>query len=123
MNQNSVDPQNSNNKQELDDELQNISYTYWKRDSDKNSLNEYNPQKRNTNAIEESSKNHLGSVWNKAGTWEEKHLTKIQVEEFLNSKLSEKSLKIENSIKLDKISSYIGDVFIIFLMKRCIMFL
>lgn len=99
-----------------DEETENIekpSYTYWKRESDNPFSNEFKPQKSDSNLSDNSqTSNNLGSAWNSAGTWEEKHLTKNQLEEYINKSLQAKPRSIADSISLDKISSYTGDVWL-----------
>jgi len=113
MERDSENLQNTRKEDHFVDDIENVSYTYWKRESDTPFSNQFVPQKSNPNLVEDASKNtntNYGSVWNKAGTWEEKHFTKNQIEQFINSNLSEKSIEFENYISLDKISSFSGDV-------------
>jgi hypothetical protein len=110
---NSNKKNNGNDSQEEDlDKIEKPSYTYWKRESDKPFSNEFKPQKSDSN-IDETSKstvNKYGSSWNKAGTWEEKHFTKTQIEEFFNQSLQNRSFKINDCCTIEKINSYSGDV-------------
>ena len=117
MNQDSIYSKPNDFNRELDEGLENISYTYWKRESDNPFSKEFNPQKNENPIIEDNiNKNSLfGSIWNKAGTWEEKHLIKTQVEDFITKRLSDSNSKIANSFILEKISSFSGDVIIFFL--------
>lgn len=97
-----------------EDEIDNIekpSYTYWKRESDNPFSNEFKPQKSDSNLSDNSqTSNNPGSAWNSAGTWEEKHLTKNQLEDYINKSLQSNVRTISDSIYIDKISSYTGDV-------------
>jgi len=115
-----MDQTNNNKISENDsgnDELENFekpSYTYWKRESDNPFSNEFKPSKSDPNLggeINNSSINTYGSAWNKAGTWEEKHFTKIQIEDFFNQYLQTKKSKFDDCCVLDTITSYVGDVF------------
>ena len=104
--------QNTKKIDHVEDDIKNVSYTYWKRESDTPFSNKFIPQKSNPILLEDftNTNTNYGSAWNKAGTWEEKHFTKNQIEEFINLNLSEKSIQYENSISLDNISSFSGDV-------------
>ena len=91
--------------------LEKPSYTYWKRESDKAADHtKFSPQLANPNNKEESNGNKVGSVWNKAGTWEEKKINKNQIEEFFNTKIKESEIVIKNAFKLSNFSGYTGDV-------------
>jgi hypothetical protein len=97
--------------EEENESIEKPSYTYWKRESDTPFSNEFRPQKSDSN-LGENSQNpgNFGSAWNRAGTWEEKHLTKNQIEEFFNKSLKNNTRILFNSMVVDKISSYSGDV-------------
>ena len=96
---------------EEDINLDKASYTYWKRESDQPFSNEFKPTKMDpvltSNASTDSQQ--FGSAWNKAGTWEERHLTKNQIEEFFRNSLKNKPA-FADTFSLDKITSYTGDV-------------
>ena len=54
-----------------EEDIEKPSYTYWKRESDKNADHKgFTPQQ--TNQKLDENPNKIGSAWNKAGTWEEK---------------------------------------------------
>ncbi len=114
-----MDKQNNTKKEqepENDEKIENIekpSYTYWKRDNDKPFSNEFKPQKSDPKMAETANNiNSYGSAWNKGGTWEEKHFSKTQVEEFFSKSLPNKK-NIKDCCALDKITAYSGDVIII----------
>lgn len=87
------------------------SYTYWKRESDNPFSNDFKPQKSDTNLDNQNDNtSNYGSAWNKAGTWEEKHLTKKQMEEFFNDLVDKKNCLFSNSFRIKKVSNYSGDV-------------
>lgn len=118
---NSKNKDDSKSEEEVED-LENMekpSYTYWKRDTDKPFSNEFKPQKSDSNLVENktqtqttNSTSNFGqpSAWNTAGTWEEKHLGKNQLELFLNNHLHSKNLVFQNSFVIENFSSYSGDV-------------
>ena len=108
---------NNKNKNSDDSEEENKetkpSYTYWKRDADKPFSTEFQPQKSDPNLSENNNSNNsntYGSAWNKAGTWEEKHFLKNQIEDFFNNSISKKNLIFNNLFLVEKISNYHGDV-------------
>ena len=49
----------------------------------------------------------LGSAWNTAGTWEEKHYKKPQLEEYFNSVIESKQFE---GFSIIKFSNFSGDV-------------
>jgi len=103
-----------NKKIENEENFQKPSYTYWKRESDKPFSNEFVPQKSNpaidANNNQTESNTKTGSAWNKAGTWEEKHFNKNQIEEFFNKSFNNSNKKFNEIFKIEKIGSYSGDV-------------
>lgn len=86
------------------------SYTYWTRNipSDNEVSAQIQPTKLEDGKkpdIQDNNKS-VGSAWNTAGTWEEKHFTKQQVKEFF-----EKFLPLEfQGFSLTKVNSVSGDV-------------
>lgn len=103
----------SSDKDDSFDEMEKPSYTYWKRESDKPDLNKFQPQK-SQEVIEESQNNTkvVGSVWNSAGTWEEKHLNKNHLEDFFNNAISARDKTFKDSFKITNVFAYSGDVII-----------
>ena len=107
--------QNTKNEESLEEEIENIekpSYTYWKRESDTPFSNDFKPQKSETvlsDNTKTSSGNAYGSVWNTAGTWEEKHLSKTHLQDFFNESLK-KYQNFDDTFKIGQITSYSGDV-------------
>jgi hypothetical protein len=100
------------NQEEENENLEKPSYTYWKRESDNPFSDSFKPQKSDSNLSDNSqnSANNFGSAWNRAGTWEEKHLTKTQIEDFFNKSLKHNSRTFGDSLLIEKISNYSGDV-------------
>ncbi len=102
------------NEEEVEN-MEKPSYTYWKRETDTPFSNDFKPQKSDSNVSEDTqnSAGNFGSAWNRAGTWEEKHLTNIQLEEFFNKSLRNKTRLVGDSLSIDKVSSFTGDVIIV----------
>ena len=105
----------NNNKKE-DDDLGEVSYTYWKRDSDiKADHKGFQPQATPTPANINQNNNQVGSAWNQAGTWEEKTITKKQFESFFNEYIQKNPKEYKGVFVLDEFSGYSGEVSIKFL--------
>ena len=98
-----------------DDDLGEVSYTYWKRDSDlKADHVGFQPQTTSGPVNIHENNNNVGSAWNKAGTWEEKNLTKNQFETFFNDYIKNNKKEYKGVFTFDEISGYSGEVSIIF---------
>lgn len=100
-------------KKDGEDEIGEVSYTYWKRDSDlKADHKGFQPQAVTAPSPVEANKNqnNIGSAWNKAGTWEEKKITKKQLEDFFNQYISKNKKEYKNTFVFDEFSDYSGDV-------------
>ena len=99
-----------------DEELGQVSYTYWKRESDLQADHKgfqpekvENPQPVNNNQPQ-NQQGQIGSAWNKAGTWEEKKVTKNQLESFFNEYIKKNKKEYKDAFYLDEFSNYSGDV-------------
>ena len=97
-----------------DEELGEVSYTYWKRESDLQADHKgfqpekvTNPPPSNNN---QNLQNQIGSAWNKAGTWEEKKVTKNQLEAFFNEYIKKNKKEYKDAFFMDEFSNYSGDV-------------
>ena len=104
----------NNKKTEKDDvdELlkNNPGYGYWKRQEDLIDRDKFIPKpidNVDTNKLVLESKTSVGSAWNTAGTWEEKHYKKSSIEDFFNEKI--KNITVDG-LKFDSIKNYSGDV-------------
>jgi len=113
-----TDKKEKKERKGTDEELGEVSYTYWKRESDLQADHKgfqpekvTNPQPINNN----QSQNQLGSAWNQAGTWEEKKITKNVLESFFNEYISKNKKEYKDSFFLDEFSNYSGDVINIFI--------
>lgn len=83
-------------------------YGYWKRQGDLEGIEQIKPQiVQNSNKIEENNIK-AGSAWNSAGTWEEKHYKKEQIQEYFNKNFAEKQF---DGFSIEKINGFNGDVY------------
>ena len=111
------DKKDSKEKKErkgTDEELGEVSYTYWKRESDLQADHKgFQPEKVSTPPVAQnlpSKTNQIGSAWNQAGTWEEKKVTKAQLESFFNEYISKNKKEYKKAFFFDQFSNYSGDV-------------
>ena len=105
------DKKDSKKAKKDDDDIGEVSYTYWKRDSDiKADHKGFQPQATSTPVNVEKNTNNAGSAWNQAGTWEEKTVTKKMFEDFFNDYIKKNEKKYKNAFIFDEISGYSGEV-------------
>ena len=104
-----VSNENTNDNKNNEEDLTVGGYGYWKREGDLINNDVFKPTKvENLETIKnEDKKTSLGSAWNTAGTWEEKHYKKNQIEDFFNTNLEKKDF---GSFIISGISGYKGDV-------------
>ncbi|KAK9076799.1 hypothetical protein SSX86_005133 [Deinandra increscens subsp. villosa] len=89
------------------------SYTYWVRDVKKDAAPLPVPRKLTDQDLSVGS-NHLGSAWNKAGTWEEKNLNKWATDRIKELVLSVGSLEFSSGkAEIAEVSRCIGDAFLV----------
>ena len=97
-----------------DEELGEVSYTYWKREADiKADHKGFQPEKvSNPQPVNNTPppSNQIGSAWNKAGTWEEKKVTKNQLESFFNDYIKKNKKEYKDAFTFDEFTNYSGDV-------------
>ena len=97
-----------------DEELGEVSYTYWKRESDLQADHKgFQPEKVTSPQVAQNTqpqKNQIGSAWNQAGTWEEKKVTKSQLESFFNEYIAKNKKEYKKAFYLNQFSNYSGDV-------------
>ena len=103
-----------------EEELENVSYTYWKRESDLQADHKGFQPEKVTNPPPQtnpsvSQQNNIGSAWNKAGTWEEKKITKNQVESFFNEYIKKNKKEYKGAFFFDEFTNYSGDVTYIYI--------
>lgn len=92
------------------------SYTYWVREAKQDAAPLPVPRKLTAEDISIGSKpsNHLGSAWNKAGTWEEKNLNKWATERIKELVLSVGSLEFSSGkAEIAEVSRCTGDAFLV----------
>ncbi len=105
------DKKDSKPQKKDDEDIGEVSYTYWKRDSDiKADHKGFQPQATPTPVNINQNTNNAGSAWNKAGTWEEKPVTKKMFEEFFNDYIKKNEKKYKNVFVFDEVSGYSGEV-------------
>lgn len=103
-------------KKEDDDEIGEVSYTYWKRDSDIQADHKgFQPQQTTAPVDINKNQNNVGSAWNKAGTWEEKTITSKQLESFFNDYINKNKKEYKNTFTFGEFSGYSGEVSIFYL--------
>lgn len=94
-----------------EDDLGKVSYTYWKRPSDIEADHKgFQPQATSAPVNINQNTNTAGSAWNKAGTWEEKPVSKKQFEDFFNDYMKKNEKKYKNVFVFDEIFGYSGEV-------------
>ena len=111
------DKKDSKEKKErkgTDEELGEVSYTYWKRESDLQADHKgFQPEKVSSPTLVQNPQpqpNQIGSAWNQAGTWEEKKVTKTQLESFFNEYISKNKKEYKKAFFFSEFSNYSGDV-------------
>ena len=115
MSEEKKEKKDSSERKSSEDEIEKPSYTYWKRDSDvKADHKGFAPQQTNEKVDINTNTNKIGSAWNKAGTWEEKKITKKQMEDFFNDYIKKNKKIYKNSFYFDEFSGYSGDTYFVF---------
>ena len=115
MSEEKKEKKDSSERKSSEDEIEKPSYTYWKRDSDvKADHKGFAPQQTNEKVDINTNTNKIGSAWNKAGTWEEKKITKKQIEDFFNDYVKKNKKIYKNSFYFDEFSGYSGDTYFVF---------
>ena len=115
MSEEKKEKKDSSERKASEDEIEKPSYTYWKRDSDvKADHKGFSPQQTNEKVDINTNTNKIGSAWNKAGTWEEKKLTKKQIEDFFNDYVKKNKKIYKNSFYFEEFSGYSGDTYFVF---------
>ncbi|KAI3805594.1 hypothetical protein L1987_28114 [Smallanthus sonchifolius] len=92
------------------------SYTYWVREVKQDAAPLPVPRKLTAQdlSVGSNSSNHLGSAWNKAGTWEEKNLNKWATERIKELVLSVGSLEFSSGkAEIAEVSRCTGDAFLV----------
>ncbi|KAE8056076.1 hypothetical protein FH972_012874 [Carpinus fangiana] len=90
------------------------SYTYWVRDVREDAAPLPVPRKLTPNDILNSQTATLGSVWNSAGTWEEKNLNKWAADRIKELLVSAGSLEFPGGkAQISDVSKCVGDAFLV----------
>ncbi|XP_076934281.1 uncharacterized protein LOC143600490 [Bidens hawaiensis] len=89
------------------------SYTYWVREAKQDAAPLPVPKKLTADDLNNKS-NHLGSAWNKAGTWEEKNLNKWATERIKELVQSVGSLEFSSGkAEIAEVTRCTGDAFLV----------
>ncbi|KDP27762.1 hypothetical protein JCGZ_19791 [Jatropha curcas] len=95
---------------------QGASYTYWVREATADAAPLPLPKKLSTNDLitSQSQPPTLGSVWNRAGTWEEKNLNKWATDRIKELLVSVGSLEFScGKAEITEVSKCLGDAFLV----------
>ncbi|KAG2299691.1 hypothetical protein Bca52824_036163 [Brassica carinata] len=90
------------------------SYRYWVRQATADAAPPPQPQKLTNNNDVASNAPALGSLWNQAGTWEEKNLTKWATDRLKELLVSVGSLQFSSGkAEIKDVSRCVGDAFLV----------
>ncbi|XP_057486298.1 uncharacterized protein LOC130772471 [Actinidia eriantha] len=95
------------------------SYTYWVREAREDAAPLPLPRKLTPQDLSNNSQNppptHLGSLWNRAGTWEEKNLNKWASDRIKELLISVGSLEFYSGgrAEITEVSNCVGDAFLV----------
>ncbi|GLU10465.1 hypothetical protein SLE2022_272650 [Rubroshorea leprosula] len=98
------------------EEQQGASYTYWVREATPDAAPLPVPKKLDSQDVlsQQSSSNNLGSVWNRAGTWEEKSLNTWASDRIKELLKSVGSLEFSGGrAEIADVTKCIGDAFLV----------
>ncbi|CAN6580057.1 hypothetical protein ACFX13_032204 [Malus domestica] len=107
-------PCSSENRKE--EEQQGASYTYWVRQVTEDAAPLPVPRKLSPQDIisAQSHPSNLGSLWNRAGTWEEKNVNKWATDRMKELIASVGSLEFSGGIaEISHVSKCVGDAFLV----------
>ncbi|XP_068318901.1 uncharacterized protein [Pyrus communis] len=107
-------PSSSENRKE--EEQQGASYTYWVRQVTEDAAPLPVPRKLSPQDITsaQSHPSNLGSLWNRAGTWEEKNVNKWATDRIKELIASVGSLEFSGGIaEISHVSKCVGDAFLV----------
>lgn len=95
------------------------SYTYWVREMTQDAAPLPVPRKLSSQDISNQAPNHLGSVWNRAGTWEEKSLNTWASDRIKELLQSVQSLEFSGgNAEISEVTRCIGDAFLVTVRNR-----
>ncbi|KAL3535026.1 hypothetical protein ACH5RR_003487 [Cinchona calisaya] len=90
------------------------SYTYWVREMTQDAAPLPVPRKLSPEDISTQAPNHLGSVWNRAGTWEEKSLNKWASDRIKELLQSLRPLEFSGgNAEISEVTRCTGDAFLV----------
>ncbi|CAI9779856.1 unnamed protein product [Fraxinus pennsylvanica] len=91
------------------------SYTYWVRELTHDAAPRPVPKKLNVEDLpNQSNPTHLGSVWNRAGTWEEKNLNKWASDRIKELLVSVMTLEFSGGrAEIEEVTRCSGDAFMV----------
>ncbi|CDP14265.1 unnamed protein product [Coffea canephora] len=90
------------------------SYNYWVREMTQDAAPLPVPRKLTSEDISNQGPNHLGSVWNRAGTWEEKSLNKWASDRMKELLQSVQSLEFSGgNAEISEVTRCSGDAFLV----------
>ncbi|KAL1547892.1 hypothetical protein AAHA92_16199 [Salvia divinorum] len=94
---------------------ESASYTYWVREASRDAAPLPPPKKIDpADACNQPTQSHLGSAWNRAGTWEEKNLNKWATERIKELLLSMGSLAFSGGkAEITEVTRCSGDAFLV----------
>ncbi|XP_052199801.1 uncharacterized protein LOC127806498 [Diospyros lotus] len=95
------------------------SYRYWVREKGEDAAPLPVPKKLASHDLDNSTTTHLGSVWNRAGTWEEKNLNKWASERIKELITSVGSLEFSGGrAEITEVSKCVGDAFLVIVRNK-----
>lgn len=107
----------SSEKQQQESSNTTSSYTYWVRETKTDAAPLPVPKKltqQDISTAAASNNHHLGSAWNKAGTWEEKNLNKWATERIKELVLSMGTLEFSSGkAEVSEVSRCTGDAYLV----------
>ncbi|XP_013608709.1 PREDICTED: uncharacterized protein LOC106315509 [Brassica oleracea var. oleracea] len=90
------------------------SYRYWVREATADAAPPPPPQKLTNNDVVASNAPALGSLWNQAGTWEEKNITKWATDRLKELLVSVGSLQFSSGkAEIIDVNRCVGDAFLV----------
>ncbi|XP_057768054.1 uncharacterized protein LOC130988265 [Salvia miltiorrhiza] len=94
---------------------ESASYTYWVREASRDAAPLPAPKKIDpADVCNQPTQSHLGSAWNRAGTWEEKNLNKWATERIKELLLSMGSLEFSGGkAEITEVTRCSGDAFLV----------
>ncbi|KAL5540127.1 hypothetical protein UlMin_042351 [Ulmus minor] len=90
------------------------SYRYWVRGATEDAVPLPSPRKLSSHDVRSQPPPTLGSVWNRAGTWEEKNLNKWATDRIKELLMSIGSLELsDGKAEISDLSNCVGDAFLV----------